>query len=297
MADGEMAGETFEHRRWATAIAILAVSSSFNSAAFGDSPVAFTPHRAVYEFVLAKSAPGSGVVDMSGRMVYELSGSACEGYTQNMRFVTRTSNQEGVETLNDLRNSSWEDASGKRLRFSTNQYQNDEMVDQSQGDASRRAEGTAAIDLDLVRPVKKRAELPGEISFPMQHASQLIQAARAGKTLLMATLYDGSEKGEKYYTTTAIIGRKIEPVPVKNSASLKGQETIAGVASWPVSISYFEIGRDKQDTPPSYELSFRYYENGVTNDLKIDYGEFALKGEIKELQSMPASACNGKASR
>ena len=55
------------------------------------------PHRAVYEITLDRSRGGSGVSDMSGRMVYELKGSECEGYTQTMRFVTRMTNQEAID--------------------------------------------------------------------------------------------------------------------------------------------------------------------------------------------------------
>jgi hypothetical protein len=70
-------------------------------------------------------------------MVYELTGSPCEGYTQKMRFVTVMTNQEGTETLSDLRNSSWEEADGRKLRFSSTQYQNDQLADASQGNAAR----------------------------------------------------------------------------------------------------------------------------------------------------------------
>ena len=59
-----------------------------------------------------------------------------------------------------------------------------------------------------------------------------------------------------------------------------------------MAISYFETGKDKQDSPPVYELAFRYYENGITADLKIDYGEFAIQGEMKELEMLPVSKCN-----
>jgi hypothetical protein len=259
-------------------------------------PVNFAPHRAVYEITLARSTAGSGVSDMTGRMVYELTGSICEGFTQNMRFVTRSSNAEGAETINDLRTSSWEELAGKRLRFSSTQYQNDAIAEASQGDASRDRSADSAGDLavtnvDLTRPAKKRVKMPGDVYFPMQHASALIEAARAGKTLFPANLYDGSEKGEKYYATTAVIGKKLEPGAVTKAASLKSAARLSALASWPMAISYFEAGKDKEDSPPVYELSFRYFENGVTSDLKIDYGEFALQGEMKELELLPQSKC------
>lgn len=259
-------------------------------------PVHFAPHRAVYELSLADSSAGAGVSGVAGRMVYELNGSSCDGYTQNMRFVTVMTNQEGTETLSDLRNSSWEDADGKKLRFSSTQYQNDELADASQGDAARSKGTTPVVGVDLVKPSKKRVALPNDIYFPMQHASTLVQAAKNGVKLLTANLYDGSEKGEKYYLTSTAIGREYAPGAKPLSAAAKGGEKLAGVASWPMSISYFDAGKDQEDQLPAYELSFRYFEDGVTSDLKIDYGEFAIKGELKELTFLEPGKCPASAS-
>ena len=276
-----------------SAAAVAALTLSLPALAHAEA-VTFAPHRAVYEITLANSVAGSGVTDMSGRMVYELTGSNCDGFTQNMRFVTRTANQEGTETINDLRTSSWEELAGKRLRFSSTQYQNDEIAEASQGDAVRNKAGNNA-DVDLVRPQKKKVTLPTDIYFPMQHATALIQSAKSGESHLAANLYDGSEKGEKYYVTNAVIGKKYEQGAVANAAAFKDAAKLEGLASWPVAISYFEAGKDKEDTPPAYELSFRYYENGVTENLKIDYGQFALKGVLKELNVLPQGKCAGDA--
>lgn len=253
----------------------------------------FAPHRAVYEITLMRSSAGSGVSDMTGRMVYELTGSACEGYTQNMRFVTRSANSEGAETTNDLRTSSWEETDGKRLRFSSTQYQNEIVAEASQGDAQRQGQSRAdGLKIDLTRPAKKKVTLTGDIFFPMQHAGALIDAAKAGQTLVSANVYDGSEKGETYYTTTAVIGNRVEGTAVASSVSVKNADRLPKTASWPMAVSYFMAGNNKQDAPPAYELSFRYFENGITEDLKIDYGEFAIHGEMKELEMLPVSKCN-----
>lgn len=252
--------------------------------------VRFAPHRAVYDITLTKSASGSGVAGMSGRMVYELSGSACEGYTQNMRFVTRMSSQDGSETINDLRNSSWEEVAGKRLRFSTMQYTNDALVESSQGDAKRDPK-SAAMDVDLVKPAQSKFTLPSNTYFPMQHAEALLRSAKSGQRLLAANVYDGSEKGTKVYLTSAVIGNPTAPGAAKTTANLKDGGRLASVSSWPMSISYFETGKDKQDAPPTYELTYNFYENGVTTDLSIDYGEFAIQGELKELTFLPDTPC------
>src|SRR3990170_3439926 len=88
--------------------AILIVPLAQLSAHAGPSGADFRPHRAVYEITFDHATPGSGVADMSGRMVYEMTGSSCVEYAQNMRFVTRMTNQEGVAQINDLRTSSFE---------------------------------------------------------------------------------------------------------------------------------------------------------------------------------------------
>jgi hypothetical protein len=256
--------------------------------------VAFAPHRAVYEIELSNSTAGSGVADMSGRMVYELNGSTCDGYTQNMRFVTRMTNQDGAETINDLRSSSWEEAGGKRLRFSSSQYQNDKIAEASQGDAMRDA-GKPSVSVDLVKPGKKRLRLPEDVYFPMQHAEAVLAAARRGTKIFPANLYDGSENGGKVYATTSIIGKKFAQGPVKEFANFKDAARLSGVDSWPMSISYFELGKNKQDSPPAYEISYRYFENGVTSDLKIDYGDFAIKGTLKDLTFLDVGKCSATA--
>ena len=81
----------------------------------GTSAVAFRPHRAVYDITFDHATPGSGVADMTGRMVYEMTGGGCSEYAQSMRFVTRMTNQEGVVQINDLRTSSFEDLATHKL--------------------------------------------------------------------------------------------------------------------------------------------------------------------------------------
>jgi hypothetical protein len=279
----------FEGKSW-TLVLLAGLLASFPVAA-GADPAPFAPHRAVYELSLADSTAGSGVSGVTGRMVYELNGSSCEGYTQNMRFVTIMTNQEGTETLSDLRNSSWEEADAKKLRFSSTQYQNDELADSSQGDAARGKGATPVVGVDLVKPAKKRVSLPPDIYFPMQHASTLVQAAKSGVKLFTANLYDGSEKGEKYYLTNTVIGNKIAPGAKQFPVPFKGSDRLAMVESWPMTISYYEANKDKQDQTPSYELTFRYFENGVTSDLKIDYGEFAIQGQLKEITFLDPGKC------
>ena len=115
-----------------TGAGALAVTDGHAAPALKD--VVFAPHRAVYELSLDGTRSGSSVTGVNGRIVYELSGNACEGYAQSMRFVTQTVNQDGNLQTTDLRTSSWEEVPAKRLRFSTSTYQNEIQAEQTQAD-------------------------------------------------------------------------------------------------------------------------------------------------------------------
>jgi hypothetical protein len=270
--------------------AILIVPLAQLPAHAGPSGVDFRPHRAVYDITFDHATPGSGVADMSGRMVYEMTGSRCGGYAQNMRFVTRMTNQEGIAQINDLRTSSFEDLALHRLRFSSSQYENQKLSEASQGSAGP-GNGAAFTEVKLTKPAKKTVKLPSDIYFPIQHSLALVEAAQAGKSMFTANLYDGSDKGEKFYETNAIIGQRAEAGSVQVPAAVPNGDKLNALASWPIAIGYFEPGPARADAVPTYELSFRFYENGVSTKLYIDYGDFAIRGDLKELTFLEETKC------
>ncbi len=262
-------------------VSALAVGSTRADAG---AAIVFAPHRAIYEITLDRAGSGSGVVELAGRMVYELQGSRCEGYTQNMRFVTRMIAQDGSEQISDLRSSSWEDGQGTRLRFNSEQYKDSKLVEATAGDAKRRSPG-GDIEVQVTKPGKEKLTLPARIYFPMQHSQGMLTAAMAGQRQFLVGLYDGSEKGAKVYDTSAWIGARADKAPANVPPAL------ASVPSWQVSIGYFEPDKSGKDTLPSYELSFRIFANGVSSDMRIDYGDFAVRGELTELSFLPVSEC------
>src|SRR5690606_33683646 len=231
------------------------------------------PHRAVYDITLVDARPGAGISELAGRMAYELTGSACAGYTQKMRFVTRTTNQEGEASVTDMRTSSWEDASGTRFRFENSQYRDQQRVEQTEGEAVRRTK-SGEIRVELTRPKKRVIKLPVNTMFPIQHSSELLEMARDGRSVLSTDLFDASEKGEKIYATSAYIGSRSPPGYNKQLPPVPNGEALDDLVSWPIALAYYEKGTEAEDALPSYELSFLYFENGVSRRLLIAYGSF-----------------------
>jgi len=281
---------------WKVTVAAVAAAASFGgtvshlaAAPLRADQVVLAPHRAVYDFALARSSAGTGVSDMTARMVYELTGSTCEGFTQNMRFVTRATTQDGSISVNDLRSSSWEEGSAKNFRFNSTTVRDDQQQEQTAGDAARTGND---IRVDLTKPQKKKTSVAPSALFPIQHSRELLAAASREETVFQADLYDGSEKGEKVYATTAVIGRLR---PAGNAkADVENTDKLVPLKSWPVSLSYFEPGKGRADAIPTYELAFVLFENGVVRNLTLDYGDFALKGDLKSLTFLDSPKCEPK---
>lgn len=277
-------------RRAASVMTCLTLMAA--AAAGAEAAASLAPHRAIYDVTLSAARGGAGVSGVSGRIAYELTGSACDGYTQTMRFVTRMTNQSGSTTVSDLRSTTWEEASGKRFRFDSSQFRDERPSEATVGDAARPGP-TEDVKVELTKPAKKSLSLPARIYFPIEHTMALIGAARMGKTSLRANLYDGSEKGEKVYDTVAVIGKN-QPPASRKLAPVKNAERLETLLAWPVSIAYFERSAGGKDALPVYELSFLMFENGVSRRLFIDYGEFALRGELRDITFHAPSKCEKK---
>jgi len=255
--------------------------------------IVLAPHRAIYDLTLASTRGAAGVTSVAGRMVYDLVGSACEGYTQNMRFVTRMTHQSGSTINTDLRSSTWEDGVGKRFRFDSSQFRDEKAIEATAGDAARLG-ASEDIKVELTKPEKKKLSLPARVYFPVQHTIALIQAAQTSKLSFRADLYDGSEKGEKVYDTVAALGRVQPPGGNRSLPELANAEKLNALRAWPVSIAYFEPRTTPQDALPIYEISFLMFENGVSRKLHIDYSEFALRGELTSIAFHEPSKCERK---
>ncbi len=260
--------------------------------AAGES-VTLAPHRAVYELSLSASRSGTSMTSVAGRMVYDLTGSPCEGYTQKMRFVTRMMNQSGSASVSDLRSNTWEDGVGKQFRFDSTQLRDDKTTETTVGEAARLG-ANEGVKVELTKPAKRTLSLPASAYFPVQHTVALLQAARSGKASFRADLYDGSEKGEKVYDTVAAVGRVQAAGSNRKLAAVAGTDRLNSMQAWPVSIAYFEPRTEGRDALPVYEIAFLMFDNGVSRRLNIDYGDFALQGDLTEITFHEPSKCDRK---
>jgi len=235
-----------------------------------------TPHRAVYDIVLGQASDRSGITSISGRMVYEFDGSACEGYTVTFRFVSQIDTSE-TSRITDQQTTTYEDPEGDTFDFVTKSYV-DQQLDREVKGSARREEGATIVDVD--QPVPAEIELAAT-HFPTEHLVELIEKAKAGESFYETSLFDGSEDADRIMTTTVIIGK--QETARAPAEEFPAAEAIATQAYWPVSIAYFDLSDVEGEEVPDYRIDFKLHENGITRDLVMDYGEFSMNGKLVDL--------------
>ena len=251
-------------------------------------PGEFVSHRAVYDLKLAQTRGKSSTVSARGRILYDFSGSVCEGYVLQFRQVSELDNGEGRTALSDLRATTWEEGAAKSFRFNSQNHLNERLVAAVDGHAERAQD---KVTVRLTKPEDKTISIASNIAFPTDHMRRIIEAAREDKTILEVPVFDGTETGEKVYNTLSVIGRVIAPNERAPTDAAAGKEALAGLKRWPVTVSYFDKAAKPGEQAPIYSIKFELYENGVSRALLLDYNDFVISGELTSLEIRDSKPC------
>ncbi len=246
------------------------------------------PHRAVYDLRLKKASDRSGITGMNGRIVYEMTGSKCEGFAVRFRFMTNVQTPRKTFT-NDQRTTSFESGDGSLFTFVQQSYLNGQLEQDLRGKANR---DKNALNIELTKPNEEKIEL-GSAIFMTQHIGMLIDAAKDKQTIVTARLYDASENGNELVDTTAIIGKqKLEVTSVEGEPDAVST-LFKGEVVWPISVSYFNSSNLKGggEKLPLYQVSFLMHESGVSRELKMQYEDYALRGDLTKIEYLKADVC------
>ena len=257
-------------RRLASLAAVFAfavVWASAGTAAAAD----LAAHRALYDLKLAGSH-GGDVTSATGTMAYEVQ-DVCDGWATQQRLAMTITNRDGqdVHMLSDY--TTWESKDGLKLRFRMKQTTDSSVTSDVAGDATLKGAGEAGSAV-FTGPTAATKPLPAGTLFPMKHTEALLAAARQGGKFLALPLFDGT-------TETG----------AQDSSIVIGKWTTAPQGKWPdlaklpsgrFHIAFFDRAPEKSQ--PDYEVSMRYWSNGVADDLNMDFGDFVMAGTLAEFK-------------
>ncbi len=245
-------------------------------------------HRAIYELGLDPGKTSTRVDTARGRIAFEMTGNACEGYSVSLRQVTELDTGEGKQTTSDLRSTTWEDGQAKSFRFKNQNFVNRELHDDVDGTADKAADG--GLSVKLAKPKTPPLKLGGPVLLPTEQLTKILDTGEAGEHLLAAKVYDGSPDGKKVYETLSVIGGAIASQTNDLEEAVRAAP-LTSIKRYPVTVSYFDPGEGTGERTPAYTLTFELYENGVSRALKLDYGNFALKGDLKSIEFLKTTPC------
>jgi hypothetical protein len=235
-------------------------------------------HRAAYRLDLGEGR-NSGITAVRGAMVFDVQ-DACEGWATRQRMTMTVVDRDGqeIETVSDY--ATFEAKDNSRLRFSLTQSTGGAISQRVAGEAELRPDGSGRVR--YTEPAGKEEPLPAGTMLPTRHTVLSIEVARAGRRILAGPLFDGTSEDGVQDTTTVISGWQAAPQEQPRFPLLAGQ------ASARMRIAFFERGAATGGaSQPEYEVGLRYFENGIADDLVMDFGEFSVTGRLLELAPVP----------
>jgi hypothetical protein len=261
----------------AAGLASHAARAADRSAQLAVPPTPLAAHRALYTLTLDDRSGGGGsdVVGASGSMGYEVI-DACDGWATHQQLDMTVVNTDGqnVHMISDY--TTWEAKDGLRFRFHTRQTTDDAVTSQIDGDAKLDVPGGAG-SAHYTSPKEATKALPAGTLFPMAHTAALLAAARAGKKFIALPLFDGTSEDGAEDTSVVVLDTKAPeaaPYPV-----------LSALPSARVHLAFFE--RTAGSITPDYEVSMRYWENGVADGLQMDFGDFVMDAKLTDLKMQP----------
>ena len=235
-------------------------------------------HQAMYRLSL-ESAHSGDVTAATGTMSYEVI-DACDGWAVQQRLELALTNRDGqdIQMVSDY--ATWEAKNGLKLRFRMRQSTDTATTQITAGEALlERAGGKGEIHYD--KPNQATKPLPAGTLFPMWHTATIIAGAEQGKRFMPLPLFDGTtESGAQ--DSFVIVTNWSRPQPFRLAS-------LSRLPSGRVHVAFYDHqGKNMQ---PDYEVGMRYWENGVADDLRMDFGDFVMDGKLAQLKLPPPRRC------
>jgi hypothetical protein len=247
--------------------------------------VDIAPHRALYSLSLGATKSSSGVVGARGAMVYEW-GETCDGWTvqQHFRLRLQYAEQDNVEVSSSL--VTWEAKNGLRYRFNERRLRNGALDEEIKGEATLAGKGKGG-SAEFTKPEATSFALPEGALFPTAHTVLLIERAQAGDQFVSRHVFDGATV-ENAGQITAVIGPELTPGPSAGEDKLP-KSPLLNRPSWRMRLAFFPAsGKSEQ---PDYELGMRLLDNGVSQDMSLDYSDYVIRARLDELEGLPHPNC------
>ncbi|HLY45880.1 MAG TPA: cell envelope integrity EipB family protein [Stellaceae bacterium] len=239
------------------------------------------PHRALYTMSLSRTSGDASVTGASGTMAYQW-GESCSGWTIEQNYRLKMDYTESGDVNIASNYVTWEAKDGLRYRFNQKETRDGAEEDGIRGAAQLDGAGKGGA-ADFEQPPGKSFKLAPGVTFPSAHTIFLIDQAKAGTNFISKHVFDGAAV-EGAVLVSAVIGPKVEP-----DAEAAKKSPLLNRPGWRVRLAFFPA--DPKADQPDYELGMLLLDNGVSRDMVIDYGDYAIRAKLDDIEPLPKPKC------
>ncbi len=207
----------------------------------------------------------------------------CTGWatTQHMTLLIRGVDGTLAKSVTDY--ITWESKDGKTLTFTLRESDNDGKVQIDDAGTATHTGADGSGIITYTTPANTTLKMPPGTLFPTAHTEALLAAGAAGEKFISPTLFDGTTADGAQATFVTIRGHH---GPMPNTWA-----PLAAIPSSDVDIAFYE--RKNDDENPDFRNQMRYFDDGVADNMALDFGDFVMSAKLVHL-SIPPSPCPAK---
>lgn len=116
----------------------------------------------------------------------------------------------------------------------------------------------------------------------------MIDQAQAGVRFVVRRVFDGTTVDDAT-TISAVIGPTLNPGE-ENADEHPIKSPLLDRPSWRMRLGFFPA--DSKAEEPDYELSMRLMDNGVSQNMALDYGDYVVNARLDHIEPLPHPSCD-----
>lgn len=257
--------------RWA----LMAGTVLFFAHAPAQAEDGLAPHKAIYR--ISQVGAAGGLARAEGWVVTN-NEATCRGWSIQYVLAFHAEMSDGRVIDSELKASTWESLDGLRYRFAVQNVNGEKLA----GDATLKPDGGSG-EVIFTTPPGRRMALPKGTVFPIGFARRLLSAARIGGARLSATVFDSAHSGLLVRATVAVGSGDLASDEARRNLPL-----VRGL-SWPLRFRFADVASGS--TATDTDFSARIFDNGIYGDMVFDFGQFAIRAELEQVEPYPEPNC------
>ena len=140
---------------------------------------------------------------------------------------------------------------------------------------------------EFTKPEQATIPLAADVLFPTAHTLFLIGRAQAGDQFIARHVFDGTSVDDATLVS-AVVGPVLKPGAHQGDGKVVSNPLLDH-PSWRMRLAFFPT--DSKSEQPDYELSMLLLDNGVSESMSLDYGDYAIRARLQQIEALPKPTC------